>query len=64
MKYKIVSPRLGTPGDSFDADLARIKGVNVEALIAGGFIVESTPSPKKSAKPKQEEIETEVENEY
>lgn len=62
MKYKIVSPRLGTPGDSFDADLARIKGVNVDALIAGGFIVESTPSPKKSAKPKQEEIETEVEN--
>ena len=34
---KIVSPRLGTPGDEFKPG----DGVNIEALIAGGFVVDT-----------------------
>jgi len=44
MTYKIVSPRLGTPGDEFVPS----EGVNIEALIAGGFVVDT--GAKKSAK--------------
>jgi hypothetical protein len=47
MKYRINSPRLGVVGDPYvPAD-----GVNVAALIAGGFLVEieSTPKGSKSA---------------
>jgi hypothetical protein len=44
--YKIVSPRIGTPGDEF----VPVAGVNLDALIAGGFIIE-VGKPKK---PKQE----------
>ena len=44
MTYKIVSPRLGTPGDDFVPG----EGVNIEALIAGGFVVDT--EVKKSAK--------------
>jgi hypothetical protein len=45
--YVIISPRLGTPGDKYEpAD-----GVNVQALIDGGFI--STDKPKKSSKVKE-----------
>ena len=44
MTYKIISPRLGTPGDEFVPG----EGVNIEALIAGGFVVDT--APKKSAK--------------
>jgi hypothetical protein len=44
--FKIVSDKVGVPGDEFiPAD-----GVNVHALLAGGFIVEigkhKTPKPK------------------
>jgi hypothetical protein len=42
--YKIVSPRLGNPGDEFTPS----EGVNIEALIAGGFVVDT--GVKKSAK--------------
>ena len=45
MKYKILSPRVGTPGDKFEPEA----GVNVEALLLHGFIVEDT-TPPKSAK--------------
>lgn len=45
MKYKIVSPRVGTPGDIYKPEA----GVNVEALLVHGFIVEDT-APPKSAK--------------
>ena len=41
---KIVSPRVGTRGDEFVPG----EGVNIEALIAGGFVVDT--GPKKSAK--------------
>jgi len=45
--YVIVSPRLGTPGDKYEPT----EGVNVQALINGGFI--STDKPKKSSKVKE-----------
>ena len=45
--YIIISPRLGTPGDTFEpAD-----GINVQALIDNGLI--STDKPKKSSKVKE-----------
>lgn len=37
MAYKIVSPRVGMPGDEYKPE----EGVNLEALLAGGFIVET-----------------------
>jgi hypothetical protein len=46
MAYVIASPRLGTVGDAYEpAD-----GVNIEALIDGGFI-KSTIKSAKSDKP-------------
>lgn len=52
MKYVIVSPRVGTPGDPYDPR----PGINVEALLAAGAIREadpvSTPAKPKSAKTK------------
>ena len=53
--YKIVSPRVGTPGEEF----VPVAGVNIEALIAGGFIIE-TEKPK-TAKPKGDNITDEQE---
>ena len=44
MTYKILSPRVGTPGEVFVPG----EGVNIEALIAGGFVVDT--AAKKSAK--------------
>ena len=49
-KYTVVSSRVGTPGTEFDADLAVMRGANLEALLAGGFIKVSTPKPVKNAK--------------
>jgi hypothetical protein len=37
MSYKIVSSRLGVPGDDFVPG----EGINIEALIAGGFVVDT-----------------------
>ena len=47
MKYVIKSERLGKIGDSFKP----AEGVNIEALIDGGFIAveESTDIPKKTS---------------
>lgn len=47
---KIVSPRLGNPGDEFDEAAAEAAGINVQALLDGGFI--STSKAQKSAKTK------------
>lgn len=47
---KIISPRVGTPGEEFDEEAAAAQGVNVQALIDGGFI--STSKPSKPAKTK------------
>ena len=45
MKYTIISELVGTPGDEFvPAD-----GVNVEALVEGGFIKAEKPSIKEKA---------------
>ena len=47
MKYVIISPRLGTPGDEFDAG-----DENVDHLLAGGFIRQSTDKAQKPSKVK------------
>jgi hypothetical protein len=52
MKLIINSPRLGTVGAEFTPS----EGINIEALIEGGFLV-STTEPKKSSKVKSEPIE-------
>lgn len=48
--YKIVSPRVGIPGEKYEP----VEGVNVDALLAGGFIELSKP---KTAKPKSDNIQ-------
>ncbi len=53
MAYEIVSPRIGTPGDPYKPR----PGINVDALLAAGFIKVSTPKPAKNAKTKTEPSE-------
>ena len=53
MKYDIVSPRLGNPGDLFTPK----PGVNVTALLDNGFIKESAQKPKNRAKIENKETE-------
>ena len=48
MKYTILSPRIGTPGDTYEP----VDGVNVDALVAGNFIEQSTVKAPKGAKTK------------
>lgn len=57
MKYRIVSPLVGTPGEIYNPTDA----VNVDALIAGGFIVpdEPTPADEKPAKTKSTKTDQE-----
>lgn len=68
MKYVIVSPRLGTPGDVYNPEAV----INLGALISGGFIKaldnpepveetaeESAPAPAKSAKTNSKKHATE-----
>ena len=50
MRYTIISPRVGTPGAEFDAEAAEAAGINIAALIAGGFIEQSTNETTKPAK--------------
>ena len=47
MKYTIVSERVGVVGEEFVPS----DGINIEALLAHGFIVNHMPTPK-SAKTK------------
>ena len=49
MAYVIASPRLGKVGDAYEPK----DGVNVEALIDGGFI-KSTSKSTKSDKPSKD----------
>jgi hypothetical protein len=43
--YTIISPRVGTPGDEYTP----AEGINVEALLQGGFIVKTVkPKPASS----------------
>jgi|DEB19_MinimDraft_3_1074340.scaffolds.fasta_scaffold468032_2 hypothetical protein len=53
----IISPRVGTPGEEFDEAKAAAEGVNVQALIDGGFI--STSKPSRSGKNKDSNSEQE-----
>ena len=53
--YKIVSPRIGTPGDEF----VPVAGVNLDALLEHGFIIEV--GKPKTAKPKGDKITDEQE---
>jgi hypothetical protein len=48
--FKIISPRIGTPGDEF----VPVAGVNLDALIEHGFIIEVGKT--KTAKPKGDNI--------
>ena len=48
MKYTILSHRIGTPGDEYEP----VDGVNVDALLEGGFIEQSTVKALKGAKTK------------
>jgi hypothetical protein len=48
MALRIISARLGEPG----AFWTPVEGVNVEALIAGGFLKDTHTAPGKSAKNK------------
>jgi hypothetical protein len=48
MKYTILSPRIGTPGDEY----VPVDGVNVVTLLEGGFIEQSTVKAPKGAKTK------------
>jgi hypothetical protein len=50
MTYKIISPRVGTPGDEYDAEGAEANGINIAALVEGGFIEQSTNDTAKPAK--------------
>ena len=50
MAYVIISPRVGVPGAEFDAEAAEAAGINIAALIAGGFIEQSTIETTKHAK--------------
>jgi hypothetical protein len=56
--FKIVSPRIGVPGDEF----VPIAGVNLDALIAGGFIIEVGTEKPKTRKPKGDNITTDKES--
>lgn len=49
MALKIASERVGKIGDVFDAEAAEAEGVNVPALLEGGFIVEEK-KPKNTDK--------------
>jgi hypothetical protein len=51
MAYKIISPRLGTPGNEYDAEGAAANGINVEALLDAGLIEISTTNTPKPDKP-------------
>ena len=50
MPYKIISPRVGIPGEEYDAEGAAANGINIAALVEGGLIQESTNETPKPAK--------------
>lgn len=59
MKYRIVSPLVGTPGEIYNPPVV----VNLQALINGGFIVPDTDEPttadEKPARTKAKKAEQE-----
>ena len=59
MKYRVVSPLVGTPGEIYNPTVI----VNFHALVIGGFIVpdepEPTPADEKPAKTKPKKTDQE-----
>jgi hypothetical protein len=53
-KYEILKARVGTVGEEYNAEAAAATGVNIDALIAGGFIKLSAPKVKKYVKTEEE----------
>ena len=47
MKYRIVSPRVGTPGEIYEPEV----WVNIGVLVSGGFIVPAEDAPQPDEKP-------------
>jgi hypothetical protein len=60
MPYKILSPRLGVPGDEW----VPVEGVNVEALLEHGFLIEignkSKPATNSGGKVKPKKESTDA----
>lgn len=52
MKYRIVSPRIGTPGGLWEPEVF----VNVHALLDGGFIERVTDETPDEPKPKKAKV--------
>jgi len=51
--YVILSERVGVVGAFYDVETAKAEGVDIEALVAGGFIGKpSTTKPDKTSKVK------------
>jgi|APCry1669188970_1035186.scaffolds.fasta_scaffold404985_1 hypothetical protein len=52
MKYTIIAENVGTPG----AEFIPVEGLNLEALLEGGFIKsdKTTPEPAKTVETSQE----------
>lgn len=46
MAYRIISPRLGTPGDKYEPT----EGVNIDALLEHGFVEEVKQAAPKGGK--------------
>ena len=59
--YVILSERLGTVGAKFDPNDKRYASANIDALVAGGFIGQS--STTKAAKSAKTETDTDTETE-
>ena len=52
MKYRIVSPRIGTPGALWEPEVF----VNVHALLEGGLIERATDETTDTPKPKRTKV--------
>jgi hypothetical protein len=49
--FIILSERLGVVGSKYDVEAARARGYDIDALVWGGFIGESSPTkPAKASK--------------
>jgi len=55
MKYRIVSPRVGTPGEIYEPEV----WVNLGVLLAGGFIEPAEDPAPEAQKPAKTKTKTE-----
>ncbi len=60
--YVILSERLGTVGAKYDVDAARARGVNVDALIWGGFIGDPDPEASPTKKPRKGKVQPDADH--